>query len=205
MIECLACRVVYFDRTCDWVSRLIMFSHILNYDLTWLIPSLDQTELVPFVWLDLISFSILIRLDQVWFFELISLTKFNYFDCTVLPFNFRVEYSKRCYQSHSGEYYLLDPYPTQNTWGRYIPIFPVFLITPTRAGPEWIFIRTSVGITLSTFCTGAIIVCICSDVHSATLIPTIRGIWTPYGYHILEFYNLYLITCISSHMKKITS
>ena len=54
--------------TCGWYSWFIMFDSTLNYSSTQLFPSLYPTWLVPLLWLDLISFSLLTLLNSVWFY-----------------------------------------------------------------------------------------------------------------------------------------
>ena len=83
----------------------------------------------------IIIFSIFIRLNQVWYLDSIYLTWFDYFESDFLPFTFRVEDGERFSQSNSGEYYFLGQYPTLNTRGRYIPIYPVVIISPTLYCP----------------------------------------------------------------------
>ena len=45
-----------------------------------------------------------------------------------------MEGGERLSQSHFGEYYWLGPDPTQNTGGKYIPIFLVAVIILTHTG-----------------------------------------------------------------------
>ena len=59
------------------------------------------------------------------------MTQFNYFDSNLLPFTFPMEYDEILSQSHYIEYDWLIPDLTWNTWGRYIPVFPVVLMTLT--------------------------------------------------------------------------
>ena len=59
---------------------------------------------------------------------------FIYIESNVLLFTFRVEYVERRSQSNYIEYDWLVTDLTQNTRGRYILIFLVVLITPTKYG-----------------------------------------------------------------------
>ena len=86
-----------------------------------------------------ISFSILNRLNSFQLFESISLTWFNFFDSDVIHFNFCMEDGQKRSQSHSVEYDWLGPELMLDTRGRYIPIFPVALITPTLYNPNHMF------------------------------------------------------------------
>ena len=53
-----------------------------------------------------------------------------------------LEVGERRYQAHSREYDWLVPDLTLNTQGRYIPILPVVLVTPTPDGPAQRLVQT---------------------------------------------------------------
>ena len=142
MIESLACHVICCDSNCDWVSQLVTFNHMLNYVSTQLFSLPDLTYLVPFLWLDIISFSLETWLNWVWFLFLIPS---NYLDSNILPFTFRVECSKRRSQSYSGEYYWSDPYLTKNTQRCYILIgFPAAPLNSIFIFFQWFFMANYV-------------------------------------------------------------
>ena len=142
----------------------------------------------------------MIRLNQVRLFESIYLTGFNYFDHDV-PFTLRVEYGEIYPQSNSGEYDWLVSNHTWNTRGRYIPIIPLVLITPTPYGPAWRFYPCLSWYNIIHILHGGYYSLYMSRCPPP---PMIRGIKISYGYHILYLYKLYLVTWGSAYVKKMT-
>ena len=52
MIDYIERRSIFCDLTCDWMSRLVTFNHMLNYVLTQLVyfPWLGLSILIPMTW-----------------------------------------------------------------------------------------------------------------------------------------------------------
>ena len=67
MIDYLAHDSICYYWTCNWVSQLITFNHMIDYVSTQLVSLLDSTQIVPVLWLDLISFSLTPWLNWVLF------------------------------------------------------------------------------------------------------------------------------------------
>ena len=66
--EYLACHDIFSDWTCDWVSQLLMVNNMLDYVSTQLVSLIYSTLLVPFLRLDIISFSLETWLNRVQLF-----------------------------------------------------------------------------------------------------------------------------------------
>ena len=62
--------------------------------------------------------------------------------------------------------------------------------------------QTWVSIKLSTFCAEGIIIYIYSVVQSETHHSMIRGVWKPRSCHMLDLYNLYIVTGGASHCEE---
>ena len=118
------CNDIYCDWTCDWMSRLIMLNHILNYVSTQLVSSLiwhnwfqtfDSIESDSVFWLDLIK-SGSIYFNSLWCYS-------SYLSCVIwqktVPSIFRiiglvrsrphVKYTRMVISLYSRQFYLLIP------------------------------------------------------------------------------------------------
>ena len=118
LIQYLERHAICCDLTCDSVSRLVTFNHMLDH---------VSTQLVSFHLLDLSNYNHTTQYNQ---FQSLSgsiesdslfIISLNYYVSDVLIFTFHVEDGEICSQSHSGEYYQLGPDPMQNTQGRRYP------------------------------------------------------------------------------------
>ena len=94
----------------DWISRLDLINPFIRLD--WI----SSILIFDLIWLNSVLF-----FDFIWFLWL---------NCSYL--RLLLEGCERRIQEHYIEYYWLGPELTQNTWGQYIPIFPVgvSMLTP---------------------------------------------------------------------------
>ena len=76
MIEYISRHSICCYWICDWVSQLFMFNHMIDYVTTKLVSFLDLNELVPFLLINLISFSMTSWINWVQFLILYSFKLF---------------------------------------------------------------------------------------------------------------------------------